>query len=277
MQAMNSVPRNSREPMLDPSVDAVLRVFLQSVDRLRPGLVEGLYLTGSIALGDFRQGRSDIDFVAVTAQRPQAADLSALQQAHTETKERHPRPYFDGTHVTWDDLAADFAFCPRVPYVQEGSFHAAGDFEINPVTWSVLAKNAVAVRGPASGAFPVSVDQAVLTDWARGNLDDYWRRWHAAHGKPLSLMGVAALGGWAPGWGVLGVSRLHYTVRTGEITSKAGAGAYALKTFGDTWEPIIEEALRVHRGESGSRFRTPFKRRRATLDFVSMVIDDVTR
>ncbi|MET9291358.1 aminoglycoside adenylyltransferase domain-containing protein [Streptomyces sp. NPDC003077] len=74
---------------------------------------------------------------------------------------------------------------------------------------------------------------------------------------------------------MLGVSRLHYTIATGEITSKGGAGAYALKTFGDTWEPVLAEALRLRRGEPGpSRFRTAFRRRRAVTDYVAMVIED---
>lgn len=45
--------------------------YLEVADRLEPGLVEGLYLQGSIALGDYRPGVSDIDFVAVTS-RPLA-------------------------------------------------------------------------------------------------------------------------------------------------------------------------------------------------------------
>ncbi|MFD0266106.1 aminoglycoside adenylyltransferase domain-containing protein [Streptomyces sp. NPDC127106] len=275
---MSNLPGHTPASALHPSAEAVVRTFLDTVDRLRPDLVQGLYLTGSVALGDFRPGRSDVDFVAVCARRPAPDDVTALEQAHRETRERHDRPYFDGIHVTWDDLAGSPAACPPVPYAQEGSFHAAGDFEVNPVTWAVLARNAVAVRGPAAGTFPVGVDRTTLTGWARANLDDYWRRWHAAHGKTFSLMGVAALGGWAPAWGVLGVSRLHYTVTTGEITSKAGAGSYALQTFGTAWEPIVSEALRVHNGDPGpARIRSPFQRRADTLEFVSMVIEDVTR
>ena len=41
-------------------VQDVVRGFLAAVDAEAPQLVEALYLTGSVALGDFRPRRSDI-------------------------------------------------------------------------------------------------------------------------------------------------------------------------------------------------------------------------
>ncbi|MFH8348851.1 aminoglycoside adenylyltransferase domain-containing protein [Streptomyces sp. NPDC018045] len=279
---MHGASGSARKRGAHPSVEAVVRAFLASTDRLCPGLVEGLYLTGSIALGDFRPGRSDIDFVAVTARRLAAADVAALEQAHAETRARHPRPYFDGVHVTWQDLAAGFASCPAVPYTLRGRFRTGDAFEVNPVTWTVVAQHAVPVRGPVPGGFEVGVDRAALRDWTLGNLGGYWRRWHTAHRKPLSLPGLAALGGGAPAWGVLGVSRLHHTTATGKVISKGGAGRYALETFAPRWHPVIGEALRLHRSASAppaapSRpLRNPFARRRAATDFVAMVVEDAT-
>jgi hypothetical protein len=45
-------------------VDQVVDAYLRMVDAEVAGLVEGLYLVGSVALGDFRPRGSDIDFVA---------------------------------------------------------------------------------------------------------------------------------------------------------------------------------------------------------------------
>ncbi|OKI02025.1 hypothetical protein A6A06_13030 [Streptomyces sp. CB02923] len=279
---MHGETGNARKRVVHPSVEAVVRGYLAHTDRLCPGLVEGLYLTGSIALGDFRPGRSDIDFVVVTAQRLTAADVAALKQAHAETRGRFRRPHFDGIHVTWQDLAAGFASCPGVPYTLLGKFRTAGAFEVNPVTWAVLTKNAVSVRGPAPGGFEVGTDPDSLRDWTLGNLEDYWRRRHIEQSRPLSPWGVAALGGRAVAWGVLGVSRLHHTLATGEITSKGGAGRYALETFAPDWHPVIEEALRLHGSVSvpppapSRPLRNPFARRRAATDFIAMVVDDAT-
>ncbi len=83
---------------------------------------------------------------------------------------------------------------------------------------------------------------------------------------------------WGPAWGVLGVSRLHYTLATGAIASKCGAGEYAREAFDPRWRHIIDECLRIRRGGPGrARYRSPFARRRAALDFVAMAIDDAHR
>ncbi|WP_050515277.1 nucleotidyltransferase domain-containing protein [Streptomyces rimosus] len=272
------------ERTVHPSVEAVAHGFLSHADRLCPGLVEGLYLTGSVALGDYRPGRSDIDYVAVAGHLPSEADLAALKEAHAATRARHRRPYFDGVLVSWSDLAGSSADCPGAARTHMGRFDTGGGFEVNPVTWAVLARHAVPVRGPAPGEFEVAVDKAALREWTLGNLNSYWRRWRIAHGKPLSVRGVWALGGLATAWGVLGVTRLHYTLATGEITSKGGAGHYALRTFGADWHPVLQEALRLHGSVADSaaphattaRLRNPFARRRAALDYIAMVIDDAT-
>jgi hypothetical protein len=74
---------------------------------------------------------------------------------------------------------------------------------------------------------------------------------------------------------VLGVSRIHYTVATGAITSKEGAGRYALATFPERWHRVIGEALRVRRGDRRrSLYWSPFSRQRDVLAFCNMVLTD---
>jgi len=45
---------------LDDGVAQVCGAYLELADRHAPGLVEGLYLQGSVALADYRPGISDI-------------------------------------------------------------------------------------------------------------------------------------------------------------------------------------------------------------------------
>ena len=85
---------------MHPLVQSVVDVYLSAVDAEAPDLVEGLYLTGSTALGDFRPRTSDIDFVAATANRCDASAVAALRRAHGRLRKRWPRPYFDGLYVT---------------------------------------------------------------------------------------------------------------------------------------------------------------------------------
>ena len=64
-------------------VAAVVDAYLRAVQAEAPGLVEGLYLTGSVALGEFRPRTSDIDYLAVTGSRARPPRPSPRCRAHT--------------------------------------------------------------------------------------------------------------------------------------------------------------------------------------------------
>ncbi|PSK97194.1 nucleotidyltransferase-like protein [Murinocardiopsis flavida] len=258
-----------------PQVRTVADAFLYDVDREAPGLVEGLYLTGSVALGDFRPHASDVDFVVVTARRPTDTEHTALRRVHARMRSRFRRPQFNGVHLTWDDLIADPRDCGPVAAVLGGRFRARSAADVNPVTWHVLAERGVVIRGPQPVELDVWDEPEYLRAWSFGNLDEQWRRWRTRAGRLVTPRGLASLGSLAPSWGVLSVSRLHFTLRTGEITSKSGAGAYALHAFPDRWERIVNECLRVRRGSPlPSLYRSAPARRRAALDYIEMVLDD---
>lgn len=257
---------------LPPPVQFVVEDFLEQADALVPGLLEGLYLVGSVALDDFRPHRSDIDFVAVTADRPDAASLVALQRVHVRLQERWRRPFFDGMYVTWHDLAADPTRLGACPSAHEGRLQPGGPGD--PIAWQTLAQQGVRCRGPAVADIPIWRDPAVLAAWTNDNLDTYWQRRVLDRGaRLLTPYGMVGLTEWACEWCVLGVSRLHYTLATGAITSKTGAGIYALAAFPETWRRVIDEALRIRRATGGrSLYRSPVSRRRDTRAFAEMVI-----
>lgn len=54
---------------LPPLVHSTTSTFLAAIDASAPGLVEGLYLHGSLGFGEFFPDRSDVDFAAVLAER----------------------------------------------------------------------------------------------------------------------------------------------------------------------------------------------------------------
>lgn len=254
------------EPVRD-----VMAAYLAAVDGAAPGLVEGVYLVGSTVLGDFRPHTSDVDMLAVTESRPGDAALAALGRAHRALRRRRPR--LDGYYVTWDDLAGSPADAGAGASVLGGRLSAAGRRR-DPVAWHTLARYGVAVRGPAAGEVAVRADPAELRGWVADNLERYWARWVAEARRP-GVRGAVSLSGWGAAWVVLGVPRLHYTLATGDITSKDGAGRYALEAFGERWHRVVTEALRIRRGDAGpSGYATPLARRRDVLAFAEAVIAD---
>jgi len=256
---------------LPPVVQAVTNFFLDAVDAAAPGLIQGLYLTGSVALHDFQANSSDVDFVAISAQRADAAGLQGLAAAHSSLWARFPGLHFDGTHLSQADLVVGPQKCPSAPFHYEGKFNLSGDFAINPVTWHELAGHSVAVRGPSLVGAPIWHDTAVLSVWTLNNLREYWQPWLTQYRNAPAAVDLID----APvTWGVLGVSRLHYTLATGQITSKTGAGQYALDVFDGRWSPIISEALRLRlRPTAASEYTDLAERRQEAVAFMEMVIN----
>ena len=268
--------------MLPVEVHRGVTEFLTAADELAPGLVTGFYLVGSVALGDFHargagRGRlstaSDIDFVAVTDERAGPAGVAALAQAHARTVARFPRPHLDGTVLTWADLAAGPLGCPDVPCAQDGRFTPSGRAGLNPVTFCELAEHGIAVRGPAE--VEVWADPDALRAYTVDNLRTYWRPWWRRQRRPSALSLAIGLSAWFPVWAVLGVSRLHHVLATGAMTSKCGAGRYALATFDPRWHRVVAESLSLRTaGAEGRRgYRDPLARRRDTLDFLDVTIE----
>ena len=143
---------------LHERVQGVVDAYLEAVDAEVPGLVEGLYPTGSTALGEFRPGTSDIDFVAVTPNPPTAAAVAALGRAHTRLRARCPRPFFDGRYVTWD--GSRMTLGKRVgdrTLTRAGStrWHEAIAIRSPGTPWPATAFGAAAPRRPTLPSGPI--------------------------------------------------------------------------------------------------------------------------
>ncbi len=206
------------------------------------------------------------------AERPDHATVDCLRDIHDEVATTYQRPPFDGFHLTWDDLRRAPSQCPDLPCTQAGLFHEAERLDVHPVTWHELAHHGVTVRGPELPEVEIWTDDAALRRYTHENLGSYWRgqadalaQFPAEAGKP----DIAA-------WCVLGVSRLHHLLATGELTSKTGAGRYAVEAFGEPWRQIVTEALAVRvTGEtSGAYDDDPEVRAQDCIAFTDMVVRD---
>lgn len=103
----------------------------------------------------------------------------------------------------------------------------------------------MAVRGPAPSMWH---DPAALRVWTRQNPSTYWagligqleaagQEWLAPHAHDI----VA--------WCVPGITRLHYTLTTGDVTSKGSACRYGLERFEPRWHPLLAAAKQLRHGE----------------------------
>ena len=225
-------------------------------------MIEGLYLVGSVALGDFQPGRSDIDFIALIPRRLSPAALRAVEAVHRQLA-MEAGAVFDGFYIDRPSLGRPPDPNRVLPYELMGRFHRrSACFEANPVTWRIWHDHAVVVRGPAPATLDLCIDPTALARFEQENLAGYWTDWVVRHWAGPADAGVAASG-------VLGVLRLAHVLTTGQVPSKTAAGRWALQRFASSWHPIIAGALATHHGDSGS---LPLDRYQAALDFVAFVI-----
>ncbi|MDO9455695.1 aminoglycoside adenylyltransferase domain-containing protein [Nocardioides sp.] len=247
-------------------VSAVCHTFLGAVP---DGLVTGLHLRGGLAFGEWVPGRSDVDFVAVLAQRPGAAEVEALRVAHVATAAAHPDVFFDGAHVVAGDLERDPDLLPPVPSVLMRRFDPAGPTE-PLVAWAELAAGGVTVHGPALP--DVWTDQDRLLAHTRSNLDTYWRGWadRLASG-PAELVDDETTT-----WCVLGATRLHHLLVTRRMTAKSRAGRWALEAYDVRWRRVLREALRIREGGRDEYPGDPALRGRDVADLTAHVVAEGT-
>jgi hypothetical protein len=269
---------------LAPAVEVAVARYLEVADRWLPERIHGFYVVGSTALGAFRPGRSDVDFVAVLDRRLDVDELRRLRLTHLLTwgpaalrwlvPAGEPVPVCDGVFVVADDLTRPVSAITPVASQVGYRFSVGEAFDVNPVMWKVLGDNGIAVRGPDRTSLGLDTEPGQLRQWNLDNLDSYWRPW-----GEKALRGRAGLGlrsaRWLAAWGVLGAPRLHHTIATGRVVSKEAAGEYAIETFGSQWQPIVREALAYWRGEDESSqvFRDARSRLRRAGEFVLEVVD----
>jgi hypothetical protein len=252
----------------EATIDLATGHFVALLQRNTGDLISGLHLIGSIADGDFRPGRTDLDFVAVLSRELTDEDAEALVLVHRSYRTDPTLPSLDGIWLTAGELRAGPDAIADGPTSQQGDFVISARGNRNPVTWHALP-DAVTLIGHLDRA-ALWQDRDRLITWVRDNAATYWRRWLS----DASGLSPAMLGRALPMWGVLGMSRLAYATATGQIASKSAAGEWALTAFDPRWHPIIEEALAYRHGQL-SKYGNPFTRRRDALAFVEMATGEV--
>jgi Nucleotidyltransferase domain len=252
-------------------VSALTAAHLACLDDALPGLVEGLYLGGSVALGDYRPGTSDVDFVAVCSRPLCPRDYDHLASAHALVGAMSATRY-DGFYVERSRLAQAPVEGEIVPQSLAGEFRASEPCaQLSPVTWLELRQCGLAVRGVAPEEIVGPVDFGVLRSWLLENLQTYWlgiatlreATVAAAHDEDAFEPGPAM-------WGTLGPGRLHHTLASGSVISKTEAGRYTADRF-PQWADLADRCVRARAGEE---VRFTIADARASAALIRRVVSD---
>ncbi len=244
-------------PPLPHPVAVLMRRYQAALAASGIGGVSGIYLLGSLALGDFREGESDVDFITLIDcpldRAPgcplDAAALQALATLHRSLSTARG-PALNGCYLETDRLARVPGLREAAPFTVAGGFHSDQPCaDVNPATFQCLARSGIAVAGPPPVALTIAQDAAALRQHQIATLNGAWTRWLRQSEAALARMDHDADLAAAPlAWGTLGILRIACTLETGRIVSKTAAGRWALEAYPTRRRSVIEEALAVRWG-----------------------------
>ena len=239
---------NPRIPQL---IQPVLENYLQLVNEHVPKLIDGFYIVGSIALDEFNEKFSDIDFVAVLSHKATEMETRELDRIHKTIRHNFPDWKLEGCYFQYKDLGCLGADLEAYPYYQDGKLAVGNHFEANSVTWWTLKNHGIAIIGDPARDLNFTVDWNVLIDRMKENLNSYWLSWTKRVDHRLRL-----LSDWGIQWAVLGVLRQYYTFKENSITTKVRAGGFGLNNLPAQWHPIIQEAINIRIGKKSFNYRS---------------------
>jgi predicted nucleotidyltransferase len=251
--------------------DTIISEYLKLFDKLLPEVMEGFYVYGSAATGDFRSERSDIDFIAIVKNGLTYEQIDKLQLIHSSIQLKYKKPELNGFYITTDQLGLPKGKIKPVTYFYEGKVHDRGHFELNLVTWYQLKNSAITIRGASANELGFTVNWNDLIAEMKNNMNTYWKEWIRKSSRLFSRDFILLLSPERVEWGVLGVARQFYSFSEGGIVSKTDAGKWALTKVPEKYYKILQEALNIRSG--GKRtYSSRFRRRKDTLEFMNYIL-----
>lgn len=255
---------------LPASVQVTAHTHIAMLASAMPGWLDSYYFTGSVALGAFQTGISDVDFVAIVTRCLKEGEPERLKSIHRSLHNRKLFSPLDGFYVTEDQLRpAGGATALRF---NDGRFQGLTQFAVNSPDGWVLKRHGVCIVGRPPDKLPYLPDWEHVANGIRENLDTYWRGWVNGCRNICSPRTIGLLT--RPDvleWGVLGISRLYFSLRERDVASKTEAGEYALQHVPERWHPILREALRRRNIEIKPQYRSAFKRWHDVLAYMDFI------
>jgi len=218
-------------------VNALVRRLLTKMQAVLGEHLVGLYLCGSLALGDFDPASSDVDFLAVTEDELPETLIDQLGEMHAEIAasenpyaRRHEGSYISRAAVRRYDAAN--ARHPRM------STDEPFGLEAHDSGWNlqraIAREHGVVLCGPP----PETLIDPVATEDVRAAVCAHLQEWWQSRLDAPEWMRPRDYQAYT----VLTLCRVFYTLEHGALCSKPQAAAWAQRAF-PQWQPLIERAL----------------------------------
>lgn len=222
-------------------VNAALGDLLARTQALLGNHLHGVYLVGSLALGDFDPRSSDIDVVVVTDTAITDDLFDGLRGLHAQLA-ANSSPWAERIEAVYIPCAALRRGAPdttHYPQRERGTPLFQAPLEEGwPFQRFTLRERGVVVAGPDPRTLvdPVAPQEmrsavaAIAGMWAeQAARDPSWLEWLQQRDSQIFV--------------VLTLCRMLYSLATGSVASKPQAAAWAMRELGEPWAALVKRSL----------------------------------
>lgn len=220
-------------PTAYADINQLLELLLSGIQKILGEKLIGLYLYGSLVIGDFDTTISDIDLVAALASDLDDKEFEALQKMHVDFAHQH-KEWNDRIEVCYISLAALHTVKTRTSQVANISpgepFHKRETILEWLADWYIVREKSITLYGPEPKTIiePISKDEFIEAIRTHTKAWDEWI--HDMYSRKSQA------------YAILTMCRALYTLKYGEQVSKKQAALWAEKEFPE-WASLIEHAL----------------------------------
>ncbi len=246
-----------------PEINTFLEEFSKQITSILKDDFVGMYLYGSLALGDFDSDSSDLDILVATKRQLPEDKFLALKEMHAEIKQIGDKgdKKLEVSYMPLDVLKKYDPNNAKNPFMSSVSdfdiIELGKDWILN--RWIVREKG-ITIAGPSPKDLidPISkedikeaVKHILCNSWAKHMDGPEWMR-------PKKYQSFT----------ILTMCRALYAMEYGEIISKPKAAEWAMKTLDEKWKPVIQNALLTRSDSSQSELNANTE----ALQFLSFVV-----
>lgn len=222
-------------------VRAIVETLTREIKSVLEGNLEGLYLKGSLALGDFNAETSDVDLLVITKERVTDEDFTKLAEMHSQIQKTANR-YANEVEPAYVPLHDIQNFSPRheYPALERGpderlkwkSLGANWILEF----WTVRERG-ITLYGPDPKTLIPPIPKEEMVVAARQVLQEDWLEWVDTWANPEWHTHAGEMR-----YVVETMCRALYIVAHGELSSKPKAVRWALEALPEPWPALVNQS-----------------------------------
>ncbi len=221
-------------PTSYPHVNSLLNELFLRIRKVFGDKLVGLYLGGSLVLGDFDQQISDIDLVAAVSSDSTDTELTQLQQMHAdfvgEYKEWQDR--IEVCYISTNVLKTVKSRASQIVNISPGEpIHRMESRKEWMMNWYLTREKSIILFGPS----PKTIIEPISKEEYIQSVKDHMKSWDTWVKNMRSRYAQAT-------YVILTICRVLYTYKNGDQVSKIQAARWAQQELPE-WSELIGRAI----------------------------------